>query len=54
VSTEPQLDLTEVKRRLKTGKRLPKDALIESRRWRLPINPRCNRDRRIERRCSWC
>jgi hypothetical protein len=49
VSTDPQLDLTELKRRLKTGKRLPKDALIESRRWRLHTNPHRNRDRRIER-----
>jgi hypothetical protein len=49
VRTEPQLDITELKRRLKTGKRLPKDALMESRRWRLPSNCHRNRDRRIER-----
>lgn len=44
-----QLDLTELKRRLKTGKRLPKEALIESRRWRLASNPHRKRDRDIER-----
>jgi hypothetical protein len=49
VRTEPQLDITELKRRLKTGNRLPKDALIESRRWRLPSNCHRNRDRQIER-----
>src|SRR5271166_4823730 len=49
VRTQPQLGITELKRRLKTGKRLPKDALIESRRWRLPSNPHRKRDRQIER-----
>src|SRR5262249_43027815 len=44
-----QVDLTELKGRLRTGKRLPKDGLIESRRWRLPSNPHRKRDRDIER-----
>jgi hypothetical protein len=47
--TKPQLDLAEVKRLLKIGKRLPKDALIESHHWRLPSNPHRKRDRLIER-----
>jgi hypothetical protein len=38
-----------LKRRLKTGAALDKDALIKSHRWRLPDNPHRNRDRRIER-----
>jgi predicted DNA-binding transcriptional regulator AlpA len=49
VRPEPPVDLADLKRRLKRGKRLPKDALIESRRWRLPTNPHRNRDRQIER-----
>jgi hypothetical protein len=49
VRPELPLDIAELKRRLKRGKRLPKDALIESRRWRLPTNPHRNRDRWIER-----
>jgi hypothetical protein len=45
----PQLDIAELKRRLKRGKRLPKDALIESSRWRLDSNCYRKRDQRIER-----
>jgi predicted DNA-binding transcriptional regulator AlpA len=33
--TETQPDIIDLKRRLRTGRRLPKDALIESSRWRL-------------------
>jgi len=49
VRTKPRLDITELKRRLKTGRLLPKDALIESLRWRLPSNRYRHRDHRIER-----
>jgi hypothetical protein len=38
-----------LRRRLKTGAPLDKDALVESRRRRLLDNPHLNRDRRIER-----
>jgi hypothetical protein len=47
--TEPQLDIIELRRRLTTGKRLPKDALIESSRWRLDTNCHRKRDRQNER-----
>jgi hypothetical protein len=43
------LDPRRLKRRLKTGVPLDKDALTESRRRRLPENPHRNRDRRVER-----
>jgi predicted DNA-binding transcriptional regulator AlpA len=46
---KPQLDLKEVKRRLRAGERLPKDDFIESNRWRLDTNPHRHRDRGIER-----
>jgi hypothetical protein len=43
------LTARQLRRRLKTGAALDKDALIKSRRRRLPDNPHRNRDRRIER-----
>jgi predicted DNA-binding transcriptional regulator AlpA len=49
VSREPQVGIAELKRHLRTGKRLPKDALIESSRWRLDSNCHRKRDCRIER-----
>jgi hypothetical protein len=49
VGTEARFDIAELKRRLRTGKRLPKDALIESSRWGLDTNCHRKRDRRIER-----
>lgn len=48
-TTEPQLDIIDLRQRLRTGKRLPKDALIESSRWRLDTNCHRRRDRRNER-----
>ena len=43
------LNLTELKSLLRTNKRLPKDAFLESSRWRLPTNPHRHRDRGWER-----
>jgi hypothetical protein len=48
-TTDTQLDIIDLRRRLRTGKRLPKDALIESSRWRLDTNCYRKRDRDIER-----
>jgi hypothetical protein len=43
------LDFAELRSRLRTNRRLPKDALIESNRWRLPSNPHRHRDLHWER-----
>jgi predicted DNA-binding transcriptional regulator AlpA len=48
-TTETQLDIIDLKRRLRTRTRLPKDALIESSRWRLDTNCYRKRDRDNER-----
>jgi hypothetical protein len=43
------MNLIELKSLLRTNRRLPKDAFLESSRWRLPSNPHRDRDRRWER-----